>query len=138
MEQLSLINDLPKTAPWQPMVWNIVHRWEPQIRSALRHNHALATFDDLLDKLMKAEMVLFFNEEGFAICQMYEIGNKRWVAIIVAGGNQQSLYDLEPQAAAWGKQHGATKMTILGREGFKKRLYQHGWHSPSVYFEKEI
>jgi hypothetical protein len=96
------------------------------------------TFQHVFD-LVKAEKALFFwNETASAVIEVRRYPGETNLHVFLGAGDLDGLLELYDIVANWGKKIGATKMTTLGRKGFKRALSKYGWTEPQAWLVKEI
>jgi hypothetical protein len=113
------------------------YHWRPQIESALKRvSHS--TFEDIVDGLLKVELLWFEVPDAFVVVQVVEHPQERELHILLGGGSQAGLEELEEQVSRFGREIGAAKLTMLCRRGFWRRIKSQGWKSPLQWIEKEL
>lgn len=112
--------------------------WKPQVERALSAGGGVMTFEELADAVDEGRFFMFSSAEGFVVVDPQEWASGLHLHVLVGGGSQKALEDLEPAVAIWGRMIGAKKMVTLCRKGFARRVKKQGWREPLVYLEKEI
>jgi hypothetical protein len=113
-----------------------VFNWSKVITRALRDSGQL-TYDDILRGLADRKYYYFGSSIAFAIVEPQKWPVTTLLHVVVAGGTQKGIEELEPEVVNFGRAIGAKKLTALGRVGFKKRV-DYGWKNSMNYYEKEI
>jgi hypothetical protein len=112
--------------------------YRPQMEKALRLAGNQSSFDDIVEAMLKAELLWFEGNNAFAVVQIVDHPRRRDVHILLAGGCQGGINALESIVSEFGRTINATRMTLLCRKGFWRRLKNNGWKMPQFYLEKEI
>jgi hypothetical protein len=86
---------------------------------------------------MAGEMQLWQGPRGAAVTLITDFPQKRVLHVLLAGGDMQQIIDFQESAAAWGKSHGCTQMTLSGRLGWQRALKNHGWRVSGVIMEHD-
>lgn len=113
-------------------------QWRDQVERALAAGGGIMSFEDVADAIDEGRYFMFASEEGFAVVDPQPWASGLHLFVLLAGGTQKGVEQLEPTVAIWGRMIGAKKLVTLGRKGFARRLKKQGWREPLVYLEKEI
>ena len=113
-------------------------QWRDQVERALAAGGGVMSFEDVADAIDEGRYFMFASGEGFAVVDPQPWASGLHLFVLLAGGTQKGVEQLEPTVAIWGRMIGAKKLVTLGRKGFARRLKKQGWREPLVYLEKEI
>jgi hypothetical protein len=114
-----------------------LEHWRPQIDRALRAGRTMA-YEDVVNHVRSCHYLLFDNDSAFVVVEPQCHPKMIVLHVLVGGGTQTGLEALEDTVKIFGRLIGASKMTILGRPGFARRVVKQGWKQPMTYLEKEI
>ena len=79
------------------------------------------------------------NIEAAIVTQVADYPNLRVCRYVLVSGTGLQLWeDSDEVLTAWAQARGCSMIEATGRAGWKSRMKQHGWTSPTVIFEKEI
>lgn len=109
-------------------------RWRPQVDRALRGQPT--DFEAVADAIDEGRMFMFDNGSAFVVIEPQ--GDPLQLVIVVGGGSQNGLENLELAVSVWGAFIGATKIVAHAREGFWRRVKKQGWKKSRIVIEKEI
>ncbi len=113
-------------------------RYKPQIEAALSfagHSHS---FDQIVSSVLTGKLHFYPLENSFVIMEHRQFGNWSSYHCFLAGGVFEEINALTDIAADNARKLGATKMTLLGRRGFERRLKPHGWNATHVLLERPL
>ena len=113
-------------------------RWREQVERALDAGGGVMSFEDVADAVDEGRFFMFATDEGFVVIDPQQWTSGLHLHVLVGGGTQGALEQLEPVVGIWGRMIGAKKMVTLCRKGFARRVKKQGWREPLVYLEKEI
>lgn len=113
-------------------------RWRAQVERALVAGGGVMSFEDVADAIDEGRYFMFASDEGFVVVDPQPWASGLHLFVLIGGGSQRALEQLEPVVAIWGRMIGARKMVTLGRKGFARRVKKQGWREPLAYLEKEI
>ena len=113
-------------------------QWRPRVERALKAGGNVMNFEELADAVDEGRFFMFASEAGFVVVDPQQWDSGLHLYILVGGGSQDALEQLEPVVRIWGQMIGAKKMVTLCRKGFARRVMKQGWRQPAVYLEKEI
>ena len=116
------------------------HHWRAYIERALKRCNNLLTFDDILERVANHSLLWLGNGESFALVEPVRLSQTvMQLHVLVAGGTQKALYDLEANhIIPFAKEIGAKKITMMVRMGFLRGRLNEGWKAPCVYLEKML
>lgn len=121
-------------------VLSVLMSRKEQIQKALDRQHGEGfTFDHVFEMVMQKRAAFFWNEHSSAVIEIRPFPNEVTVHVFLAAGTLPGLLDLYEHVAIWGKTIvKASRMTTLGRIGFKRALKKYGWTEPQAWLVKEI
>jgi hypothetical protein len=112
-------------------------RWREGFAAALDPRlHGIGDVDALV---WYGRARLFANERAALLAEIkpYPTGASD-VHVLVGAGDLDALIALEPQLAAWGREHGCVGVLIESREGWAKVMNKHGYEPYQVSIRKEL
>lgn len=112
--------------------------WRPQVEKALAAGGNVMDFEELADGVDEGRFFMFATPEGFVVVDPQQWASGLHLHVLVGGGSQSALEQLEGVVRIWGQMIGAKKMVTLCRKGFVRRVMKQGWKQPLAYLEKEI
>ena len=138
MNQQTDISDMDYTDAIQARI-NSLQRWRGHIEKAIKRANTITTFTDIVQSILGGHRYLFDNGVSFAIVQLDTGSRGTSVHIHIAGGTYEGMCEIEKIIETFARAVGATKMTTLGRDGFKRRMRPHGWvPTKQTWFVKEL
>ena len=106
------------------------------LQPALDRGGNTHSFEDVINEIRAGSMQLWTGPEGAAVTMIYDFPQKRVLHVFLAGGSIEQIKDFEESAAAWGRAHGCSEMSLSGRRGWTKAL--EGWRPVQTVLMKEI
>lgn len=110
-----------------------------KILRALRVAAGTHTVEDL-DEAIKAEkMQLWQNDRSVIVTELIAFPQYNVINIALAAGDLDAVMAWQPTIEQFARENGATRMRMMGREGWSAVLPKYGWHQDRrVMFEKEL
>lgn len=114
-------------------------KWRPQIEKALSRNDAYLTYNEVCQRVLAGNMYWFGSEDAFVIAEVITLQRGSYLHVTVAGGKFEGIKQIEnEQVIPLLQSVGITRMTMLARDGFRRRNMP-GWKpTKQQYFVKEI
>jgi hypothetical protein len=111
---------------------------EQEMRDRFEKALALAgdvhSFQDILDDLKSGAKQAFWSDRAFVVTEIGVFPRKKILNLVYLAGEMDDVLALQPQIEAFGKEHGCSFMTAVGRPGWLRVLPQRGWrHTASVF-----
>jgi hypothetical protein len=113
-------------------------RCRPWIEAALDRCGGTHIFEDIVQGVLTGNMQLWPAEDAAAITEIVVFPRKKILNIFLAGGNMDTIVDMNESAAAFAKANGCDALTIAGRRGWARVLLDHGWSAQFTTLTKEI
>jgi hypothetical protein len=99
------------------------------------------TVDDVDEAINRGVMQLWTNPDHSAVVvtELVHFPQYNVIRIALAAGELDAVMALQPTIEQFGRENGATKMNMAGREGWAAVLPKYGWtQDRRVMFEKDI
>lgn len=97
-----------------------VDGFRPLIEEAMRTGSVTHTYDDIVDLLMKGELVARFYGDAFFIVCLHEFPRAKHYHIFLAGGKLEALLAAKEDLLRDARDAGCQRMTINGRPGWAR------------------
>lgn len=112
---------------------------EKKIARALLVAGNTHTIDDI-DKAIDAGLMQFWeNGPTFVVTELISFPQYNVIQIVMAVGELDAVMSLQPAIEQFGRENGASKMRMIGREGWSVVLPRYGWtQDKRVLFEKDL
>jgi len=123
----------PAGFPTQRIV-NSLRGWRKHIERALR-DADLMVYEDIEKGVVEQRMWLFDTDKAFAVVEIKDYTKGRVGHVLVAGGSVQGLAELQELSTPFFKEIGARRLSMIGRQGFMKKLPALGWKQSRIYME---
>jgi len=111
-------------------------RLKPQIEDALGYNAGTQSLEDVKSGLERGQFSLWSNKDSVLIIETMELNSKRFINIILGGGNLEQIKDLVNQVEAKAKELNFAGVMIIGRRGWNKVLLE--YKEKATVYIKEI
>ena len=102
-------------------------RLRPVIENALPYTHKTHEFDDIVAMVMSGSVRLWTTPGSFLIVERVAYPRKVHYHIFLAGGDLDELRSLHKEVIAAAKADGADAITLTGRPGWTRALFNWGW-----------
>jgi len=114
-------------------------RCRPWIEAALdRGESRTHDFEHIVEAVLCGKMQFWPAPDACAITEITVYPKKKVFHIFLAGGNMDTIIDMNESAELFGKHNGCTGMSISGRVGWKKMLADKGYKPSFTVLTKEI
>ena len=115
-----------------------LERCRKWIEAALEYSGGTHDFDDIV-RMVKANILQFWPAaDACAITEIIEYPKKKVLHIFLAGGNMDTIVDMNESAEYFAKLNGCTGMSIAGRKGWSKVLSKKGYKEAFTTLGKDI
>lgn len=94
------------------------------------------TEKDVLDLIIFGRAFLWVMGDSGILCEFEDFPQMRICRYWVAGGDLETLLPMEANIEAWARSFGATRMEIVGRAGWQKKLA--GYKRRGVWMTKDL
>ncbi|MED5549876.1 MAG: hypothetical protein VX529_11015 [Pseudomonadota bacterium] len=109
------------------------------IQSAINQSKEGYTLEEVLTEIVEGRSVLLTSENALLVAKLYgrhgRITAHGWLG---AGSLTELIDEIMPQAEAWARRQGASRMTVDGRRGWARALRDSGFEEESVTVGKDI
>lgn len=108
------------------------------IEAALEYSGGTHDFDDILAAVKTGMMQFWPAEDACAVTEILVFPKKKVLHIFLAGGNMDTIVDMNESAEYFAKLNGCTGMSIAGRRGWTKVLKDKGYSESFTTLGKNI
>jgi hypothetical protein len=120
--------------------------WVPEFKrcrqwleDALEYSNGTFNIIDIADGVAMGDLHLWPAKDAAVITQITVYPRKKVIHCFLAGGNMETIIELEKDVVRWGKSQGCQAITLVGRPGWAKSfLNDIGYHSTHVSMIREI
>lgn len=113
----------------------MIEKW---ITEALQYSNGTHNLDDILHSLQTGEMQLWANKKACVVSLIQQYPQKKVCFIFLAGGELESVLEMQPQVTHWAKSQGCELLSMVGRKGWAKALNKVGWKTSQVCMTRVI
>ena len=106
------------------------------IAAALAHSGDMHSVDSVLEMVEEGSAVLHQRPHSTFVTQEFELPKARQLHFWLAGGDLDDLIEAEKEIVDDARYRGITKVTIIGRPGWQKKL--EGFRQAGVILVKDI
>jgi hypothetical protein len=97
------------------------------------------TADDIMDAVSEGRMQAWVKNDSLVVSEIMTFPRKSVVNIVLAVGLLDDVLSLQQQIKDFGREYGADRMRMEGREGWGAVLPKEGWRRvPHVIYEMEL
>jgi len=115
-----------------------LERCRPWIEAALDRGGNTHEFEDIVYAVKTGAMQFWPAEDACAITEIIVYPRKRAFHVFLAGGNMDTIVDMDESAVYYAKINGCTIMSIAGRKGWQRVLNEKGYRPYLTSLAKEI
>ena len=102
--------------------WDKWKHCAPFINAALAYSGHSHTLDDVAEVVRKGDAQFWHAEDAGLVTEIIEYPRRRTLRFWLAGGDLNTLKDIEKDAIQWSKTWGCVASEIVGRRGWVKAL----------------
>jgi hypothetical protein len=113
-------------------------RCRPWIEAALDRGGNTHLFEDIADGVKRGTMQFWPADDACAITEIICYPRKKVLHIFLAGGNMDTIVDMDESAVHYAKLVGCTGMSVAGRKGWQRVLEKKGYKPFIVSLGKDI
>lgn len=115
-----------------------LERWEPEIRTALRHGGNAHNFDDVVQMVLSNRLMFFSWDDAFTVMEVITYPRFKVFHCFLAGGKLSGVIaSIEPMSKL-GRELGCRYLSMAGRKGWAKELGDRGWRHVTTTMYKDI
>lgn len=115
-----------------------LERCRPWIEAALNYGGDTHSFDDVVESVKKGAMQFWPANDACAVTEIIPFPRKKVLHVFLAGGNAETIVDMNESAESFAKMNGCSMISVVGRVGWKKALGTKGYSAPSAVLFKEL
>lgn len=115
-----------------------LERCKPWIEAALERGGNTHEFEDIVHAVKAGTMQFWPAEDACAVTEIIVYPRKRAFHVFLAGGNMDTIVDMDESAVYYAKINGCTIMSVAGRKGWQKVLGERGYKPFLTSLAKEI
>jgi hypothetical protein len=115
-----------------------LERCRPWIEAALDRGGNTHEFEDIVYAVKTGTMQFWPAEDACAITEIIVYPRKRAFHVFLAGGNMDTIVDMDESAVYYAKLNGCTIMSIAGRKGWQRVLTDKGYKNTLTVLMKEL
>ena len=102
--------------------WDKWQHCAPFINAALAYSGHSHTLDDVAQVVAKGDAQFWHAEDAGLVTEIVEYPRRRTLRFWLAGGDLDTLKDIEKDAIEWSKPWGCVACEIVGRRGWIRAL----------------
>ena len=115
-----------------------MQRCRKWIEAALEYSGGTHDYQDIVESVKTGAMQFWPAEDACAITEIIVYPRKRAFHVFLAGGNMDTIVDMDESAVYYAKINGCTIMSIAGRKGWQRVLNEKGYKPYLTSLAKEI
>ena len=94
---------------------------------------------DVAEAVAEGRMQSWTRGDSLVVTEVLEYPRTKALNVFLAVGNLEEVLDLIPDMAAFGREHGCTRMRMQGRKGWARVLPRIGWkEDKQVIYERAL
>lgn len=115
-----------------------LERCRDWIQAALDAGGNTHEFEDIVESVQTGRMQFWPAPDACAITEVIRFPRKKFLHIFLAGGNKETIIDMNESAMAFARHLGCDGMSIAGRRGWVRALKNHGWRESLTSMTIEV
>lgn len=116
-----------------------VHRYGHHLQRALERSDGRVKLADLQGMVDAGRLVVFANDRAALAAEPVKSPDGTWTfSISLVGGDMDAAFELHDEAETAARSLGASRMSIVGREGWVKVMKSRGYRTEAVLLSKEL
>lgn len=115
-----------------------MERCREWIEAALEYSGGTHDFDDVVESVKTGAMQFWPAKDACAVTELLRYPKKKVLHIFLAGGNLETILDMEESARAFAEVNGCTALSMAGRKGWSKVLRQKGFKEAHTTMGKDF
>jgi len=115
-----------------------LERCRPWIEAALDRGGNTHLFEDIVDAVKMGTMQFWPAEDACAVTEIIVYPRKKAFHVFLAGGNMDTIVEMDASAVFFAKLNGCSAMSIAGRKGWQKVLEHKGYKPVLTSLGKDI
>ena len=121
-----------------PTIDEELERCRKWIEAALEYSGGTHDFDDIVQMVKSGQLQFWPAEDACAITEILTYPKKKVLHIFLAGGNMETIVDMNRSAEYFAKLNDCDGMSIAGRKGWAKVLSKKGYTTAYTVLKKGI
>lgn len=89
---------------------------------------------DVVEAIRAGRMQCFSSDKAFVVTEIASYPRKKHMNVFLAVGELADVMSLQPQIAAFAREHGCKALVMSGRRGWSSVLPHHGWSPVGVTY----
>jgi len=115
-----------------------LERCREWIEAALEYSGGTYLFEDVVNQVKSGMLQFWPAPDACAVTEIITYPRKKVLHIFLAGGNMDTLIDMNDSAERFAKLNDCTGVSLAGRPGWAKILNKKGWSPSYVTLGKDI
>ena len=115
-----------------------LERCRPWIEAALDRGGNTHLFEDIVSAVKAGTMQFWPAEDACAVTEIIVYPRKKALHVFLAGGNMDTIVDMDESAVYFARQNGCSSMSIAGRKGWQRILQDRGYKPVLTSLGKDI
>jgi len=112
---------------------------DKKILRALKVAAGTHTVEDMDEAIRAEKMQLWQDERSVVVTELVAFPQYNVINIALAAGDLDAVMAWQPKIEQFARENGASRMRMMGREGWSAVLPKYGWKPDRrVMFEKEL
>lgn len=117
-----------------------IERFRPHIEAALAYGDGTRTYDDVAALVAAGQATLWPGPASVVITETVLEPRSKTLHFFLAAGKMAELEIMTPHILDWGRSHGCSNATLIGRKGWQRSfLTRTGWRvAPVILMETTL
>ena len=115
-----------------------LERCREWIEAALEYSGGTHDFEDVVNQVKQGMLQFWPAPDACAVTEIITYPRKKVLHIFLAGGNMETLLDMNDSAERFAELNGCAGISLAGRPGWAKILNKKGWSPSYTTLGKDI
>lgn len=108
------------------------------IEDALAYGDDNHSFDNIAGGVLSGRYRLWVRPNGCAVTEIITYPRKRVCNVFLAGGEMQTIKDLQAPCEEYARANGCSSLVLTGRKGWVRALKDYGWNEVHTSLERKL
>lgn len=120
------------------MLFDQLIHCRPWLEAAIAYGDGCHDFDSVAAGVLTGRFRLWVRPKGCAVTEIQVYPKKRVCNVFLAGGDMQTILDLEEPCMEYAMNQGCADVVLTGRDGWERVLGARGWEKTHTSMRRKL